>query len=217
VAAAGHDALSLRQVAAAVGVAHRSLYNQFADREALPDAVATVAFARLGSILARAPCAGDYTKKCVHFALANRALYALMASRPHGTTKHNPPLQAAVHNVITEAMRVFCHAGQSSAERRWTVMRVYMIHDGGISLHVSGILDLPNEKALIAELAAMTSRVSAAEGQAGDGAGCACATSMPPPGAGRRSGKPCSPRTLRSMGCGTWSTSFGVAAKVAPE
>ena len=40
--------LSVRQVADAVGVAHRSLYNHFEDREALLDAVATEAYLRLG-------------------------------------------------------------------------------------------------------------------------------------------------------------------------
>src|ERR1700728_1330241 len=44
VAAGGEPALSLRRVAEAVGVAHRSLYNHFADREALVDAVAEAGF-----------------------------------------------------------------------------------------------------------------------------------------------------------------------------
>ena len=35
VAKGGHEQLSLREVADAVGVAHRSLYNHFEDREAL--------------------------------------------------------------------------------------------------------------------------------------------------------------------------------------
>jgi AcrR family transcriptional regulator len=47
VAKAGHEDLSLREVADAVGVAHRSLYNHFRDREALLDAVATDAYTKL--------------------------------------------------------------------------------------------------------------------------------------------------------------------------
>src|SRR5438128_11010053 len=101
VAKAGHEALSLREVADAVGVAHRSLYNHFRDREALLDAVATDAYTRLAAILVKANTPEDYTAKYVRFALANRALYALMTSRSHAM-KHNPPLQAAVHAVITE-------------------------------------------------------------------------------------------------------------------
>jgi AcrR family transcriptional regulator len=155
VAAAGHEQLSLREVAEAVGVAHRSLYNHFADREALLDAVAAEAYTRLAAILVKAETPQDYTAKYVRFALANRALYALMTSRPHATMKHNPPLQAAVHKVITQAMRIFCQHIESSVERRRAVMKVYITLYGGISLYTAGVLDQPSEKALIAELSAM--------------------------------------------------------------
>src|SRR5947208_1860901 len=95
VAKAGHERFSLREVADAVGVAHRSLYNHFRDREALLDAVATEAYARLGARLAKAGTPDDYTAIYVRFALNNRTIYALMTSRPHATMKHNPPLQRA--------------------------------------------------------------------------------------------------------------------------
>jgi len=54
VAKAGHERLSLREVADAVGVAHRSLYNHFRDREALLDAVATEAYSKLAGLLVKA-------------------------------------------------------------------------------------------------------------------------------------------------------------------
>ena len=114
VAAHGHERLSLREVAEAVGVAHRSLYNHFVHREALLDAVATEAYLRLAASVAKAKTPEDYTARYVRFALANRALYALMTSRPHATMKHNPPLQTAVHKVITEAMRIFARDIESS-------------------------------------------------------------------------------------------------------
>jgi AcrR family transcriptional regulator len=155
VAEAGHESLSLRQVADAAGVAHRSLYNHFADREALLDAVATDAYARLATILAKTQGPEDYTAKYVHFALANRQIYALMTSRPHATMKHNPPLQQAVHKVITEAMRIFCGDVVGPANRRRRVMKIYTLLYGGISLYAAGILDIANEKALVAELSAM--------------------------------------------------------------
>jgi len=155
VAASGHEQLSLREVADAVGVAHRSLYNHFADREALLDAVATEAYNRLAAILVKVDTPQDYTAKYVRFALANRALYALMTSRPHATMKRNPPLQAAVHKVIAQAMRIFCQHIESPAERRRAVMKVYITLYGGISLYTAGVLDQPSEKALIAELSAM--------------------------------------------------------------
>jgi AcrR family transcriptional regulator len=155
VAKAGHEQLSLREVADAVGVAHRSLYNHFEDRQALLDAVATEAYTRLAALLVNAETPADYTAIYVRFALANRAIYALMTSRPHATMKHNPPLQSAVHKVITEAMRIFCKDIETPAERRRAVMKVYITLYGGISLYAAGVLDQPSEKALIAELSAM--------------------------------------------------------------
>ena len=155
VAKAGHEQLSLREVADAVGVAHRSLYNHFEDRQALLDAVATDAYTRLAARLVEAQTPEDYTATYVRFALANRAIYRLMTSRPHATMKHNPPLQGAVHKVITEAMRIFCRDIETPAARRRAVMKVYITLYGGISLYATGVLDQPSEKALIAELSAM--------------------------------------------------------------
>lgn len=155
VAKAGHERLSLREVADAVGVTHRSLYNHFKDREALLDSVATGAYTRLAGVVAKAHTPEDYTRKYVRFALANPAIYALMTSRPHAAMKHNPPLQTAVHKVITEAMRIFCRDIETPAARRRAVMKVYITLHGGISLYAAGVLDQPSEKALIAELSAM--------------------------------------------------------------
>src|SRR5579871_6157144 len=159
VAERGHESLSLREVAEAVGVAHRSLYNHFEHREALLDAVATDAYTQLATKLTKARTPADYTATYVHFALKNAAIYALMTSRPHATMKHNPPLQRAAHLVITEAMRIFCADISDPIERRRAVMQVYITLYGGISLYASGVLDQPNEKALIAELSAMNARL----------------------------------------------------------
>jgi AcrR family transcriptional regulator len=159
VAKGGHERLSLREVADAVGVAHRSLYNHFDDREALLDAVATEAYIKLAALLVDARTPEDYTATYVHFALTNRAVYALMTSRPHATMKHNPPLQRAVHLVITEAMRIFASDIETPQERRRAVMKVYITLYGGISLYAAGVLDQPSEQALIAELSAMNARL----------------------------------------------------------
>jgi len=159
VAKGGHAALSLREVAEAVGVAHRSLYNHFEHREALLDAVATEAYSGLAALLTKANTPEDYIAIYVRFALKNRAIYALMTSRPHATMKNNPPLQRAAHLVITEAMRIFCRDVASPIERRRAVMRVYIMLYGGISLYAEGILDQPNEQALIEELSAMNARM----------------------------------------------------------
>lgn len=156
IAADGMAALSLRGVAGDVGVAHRSLYNHFENREALLDAVAAEGFRRLAALLRPTADRAGFTRAYVRFALEQPNVYALMMSRPHGRMKENPPLQAAAHEVITEAMRLLCRPEQSSEERRRTVMTGYIILSGGITQYAAGILDLPDEDALIAELTAMT-------------------------------------------------------------
>jgi AcrR family transcriptional regulator len=156
VARDGHENLSLRQVAERVGIAHRSLYNHFEDREALLDAVATVAYDKLAAKLRRVETAADYTRIYVRHALKNRTLYTLMTSRPHATMKNNPALQTAVHRVITEVLRVAGDPEADSASRRRGVMKDFMLIHGGITLYAAGILDLPNDEALIAELTALT-------------------------------------------------------------
>jgi AcrR family transcriptional regulator len=151
----GYAAVSLRRVAERVGVAHRSLYNHFADREALLDAVAEIGFIELAAVLTGTRTVDAMVHAYVAFALRNARLYALMESRPHATMKHRPSLQRAVHLVISEALRLFGRPDRSPADNRRAVMKVMILLHGGISLHVAGILDVRGDAGLIAELQAM--------------------------------------------------------------
>jgi AcrR family transcriptional regulator len=155
VAQQGYQSLSLRRVAETVGVAHRSLYNHFENREALLDAVAEEGFVRLGAVLKSAGSTDDYVEAYVDFALKNPSLYDLMKSRPHATMKLKPTLQKAVHLGITEALRLFGRQDQGSEDNRRAVMKVLILLHGGIALHQAGILDVPGDTGLINELQAM--------------------------------------------------------------
>jgi AcrR family transcriptional regulator len=159
VAGEGHENLSIRQVAEQIGVAHRSLYNHFENRDSLLDAVAENAFGKLAVKLRRAESAAEFTRIYARYALKNKNNYALMTSRRHATMKNSPDLQTAVHQVITEALRVFGHIDADPTVRRRQVMRQFMLIHGALTLHAAGILDLPNDKALLDEL---TSEPSAA-------------------------------------------------------
>jgi len=155
VEAEGHAALSLRRVAQALGIAHRSLYNHFADREALLDAAAELGYTRLGEAVRPARSRADFVRAYVGFALANAHLYALMKSRPHATMKLKPSLQRAAHLGITEALRLFGDPARPSAQNRRAVMKVLILLHGGIELHRAGILDVSGDEGLIGELQAM--------------------------------------------------------------
>lgn len=155
----GHGALSLRRVADAVGVAHRSLYNHFEDRDGLLDAVAEEGFVELAATLKAAKDTRLFVAAYVDFARSNPAIFALMTSRPHGAMKNRPSLQRAVHLGIGEALRLFARPDRNSAENRRAVMKVVILLQGGLAMHEDGILDLPDDKALVAELAAMVADV----------------------------------------------------------
>jgi AcrR family transcriptional regulator len=155
VAAKGHEALSLRRVAGHVGIAHRSLYNHFADRDALLDAVAETGFIDLAAALKNAQTTDDLVRTYVEFALRTPRLYALMLSRPHATMKLKRALQRAVHLGIAEALRLVGRPGRTPAENRRAVMKVLILLHGAISLYAAGILDVAGSKGLIAELQAM--------------------------------------------------------------
>ena len=155
VVADGHERLSLRAVAQRVGVAHRSLYNHFADREALLDAVAEQGYHRLAEALEPATTREGFVAAYVRFALDNPALYRLMKSRPHATMKQRPGLQRAVHRGIAVALRLFGDPAAEEGANRRAVMKLLILLHGGIALHAGGILDVPGDAGLIAELQAM--------------------------------------------------------------
>ena len=155
VTSGGVEALSLRRVAEAVGVTHRSLYNHFTDREALLDAVAERGFQDLAVPLQAAASQGDYVRAYLTFALAHPALYDIVKSRPHATMKLRPDLQRSVHLGVTEALRLFGRPDRSAAENRRAVMKALVLLHGGLAMHGAGILDVEGDEGFIAELQAM--------------------------------------------------------------
>lgn len=145
--------VTLRAVADNVGVAHRSLYNHFANREALLDSVAERGFLELAKALRPAATAGEYIAAYVRFALGHPALAEIMWSRPHGTMKTRPALRAAAHLSIDEARRFFARPGMSSRETQRAILKVIVLIRGGLAMRA--VLDVDGDDGLIAELTAM--------------------------------------------------------------
>lgn len=160
IAETGLENLSIRRVAERVGIAHRSLYNHFEDRDALLDAVATEGYENLAKALATAQTTDSFVSTYTGFALRNPYLYALMTSRPHATMKGKPELQKAAHLVITEAIRLFSDQAAPTREKKRSVFKIHMLLHGGLSLYQSGILDMPSDKAFVKELIAMVEEAS---------------------------------------------------------
>jgi len=103
-AAHGPHAVTMRQLAAALGVSAMTPYSYFTDKDAILAAVRAAAFTRFAEALeaARASAAGDALAAAaavgnayVHFALHERAAYTLMFDLVQPTEAAHPALEAA--------------------------------------------------------------------------------------------------------------------------
>lgn len=143
---------SLRSLAERLGVAHRALYNHFADREALLAALAARGFDCLAAALAAAPDPAAFMAAYVRFALEQPGLYAVMTGRTYQQINAAVPLRAAVDKVIAVALDTLTTPGADDDTRRREVMRVWMLAHGAIGLQRAGMLRLRTEDAFVDEL-----------------------------------------------------------------
>lgn len=105
---AGQDAVSMRAVAASVGVDHRAIYRHFDDRERLLAEVAARGYsdllAHLKAAQGEAGLVRDFSAS-IRFALARPHLYALMLSRPREIMFDGAELEAAVRALLAHLMQ----------------------------------------------------------------------------------------------------------------
>jgi AcrR family transcriptional regulator len=143
---------SLRALAERLGVAHRALYNHFADREALLVAVAAHGFDRLTKALAPAPDPATFLAAYVRFALDQPGLYAVMMARAYDQFNASPALRAAADRTIAVSLGVLATRGRDDETRRREVMRIWMLAHGGIGLHRTGVLRLRSDAEFVDEI-----------------------------------------------------------------
>jgi AcrR family transcriptional regulator len=158
VEAGGHEQVSLRRVADALGIVHRSLYNHFEDREALLDAVAERGFIALAGLLATATRRDDFVRLYLAFALESPRLYALMASRPGQPMARNPTLQRAAQLCVEAAARVFARGDLTDEANRRAALKALMLLSGALAMHRTGALDVESDEDLIVELQAVVAQ-----------------------------------------------------------
>lgn len=146
IAAEGGAALSLRDIAKAVGVTHRALYRHFADKDALMRAIAAVGFRRLGARLEAAAkqASGAPSRHSmdayIGFALAEPRLYEAMFRLPASTLMTEPEPGDAVRAVLALSATAFAAPGQSSAQVRDRVIAAWGMAHGLCDLWRAGAL-----------------------------------------------------------------------------
>jgi AcrR family transcriptional regulator len=155
----GRDAVTLRAVAAALGVNHRALYRQYASREDLLLAVAECGFARLAdlleSVVVKEAGSGSVALAQAYagFALAERHLYELMFSLPlrkwfHAAGGIGPQLRRVVKAAASTVQASEAgHAG--SDEIRTRVLRVWGLVHGLVGLYRVGAVKARSDREAI--------------------------------------------------------------------
>lgn len=153
VEAEGAAAVSLRKVAGAVGVAHRSLYNHFDDREALLRAAAALAAADLLTALRSADDPEGLARAYLGFALSHPELYDLAMGRISGEGTQKDALRQATDQLIDRCLAVLAPDAATPDQGRRRVLRFFMLAHGGVSLHRARILAPRSDAAFLEEMA----------------------------------------------------------------
>lgn len=152
---------SLRALAAELGVAHRALYNHFGDRAGLLAALSARGFEQLAANVAASAGARGFVRAYAAFALARPGLYALMMRQTYASFENDPALRAAADRLIAVALKTLAPDAPDAETGRRTVMRLWMLIHGGLSLHAGGALRTRTDDAFVAELLAIAGLNSA--------------------------------------------------------
>ncbi|MCQ8186588.1 TetR/AcrR family transcriptional regulator [Parvularcula maris] len=135
----GAEALSLRKLAAELGVTHRALYRHYPDKAALIAAAAEEGYRRLtDEASADGKDAAGFARAYIRFALARPGLYAVMMAAPSGEKPEG--LYRAIGDLIRAAKEAF--GDDLAVKRAWTILH------GGVSLHQAGAYAARSEEEL---------------------------------------------------------------------
>ncbi len=141
VEAEGAAALSVRAIAAEIGVAHRALYRHFADRDAILDAVAARGFRALAARMAKARAPKALIRAYLEFGLDRAHLYDVAMSRRNADVSSDGELRAAADAVIAASTSVFQASGPLTQQTINRVLALWMLLHGGLTLRRAAALE----------------------------------------------------------------------------
>ncbi len=151
----GADKISMRSLAKEIGVAHRAIYNHFADKETLLAAVAAVGYHELAALLGKSKDEAEFVRTYATFALDHRNLYTIMMNRNYAQFENIPTLRAGADAMITTSIAALAPEQGSDDDKRRAVMRYWMLVHGGIGLHSASVLKTRPDEDFINELLAV--------------------------------------------------------------
>jgi AcrR family transcriptional regulator len=128
----GHNAITVRRVAAAVGITPMAVYRHYRNRQGLLNALADNGFAEFAARLAALPLSGDIEEALTQildanldFAFKNPRLFELMFLRPREGARQFPrdfkAGKSPTANVMADVLRRGMDAGYFQQDDPWEI------------------------------------------------------------------------------------------------
>lgn len=151
----GDASVTVRAIAADIGVTHGALYRHFKNRDDLMDALGEVAYDRLAERLTSATDLQSFVGAYLDFAIEEQHLYWVAMTRHNSAINDGGALHKAVRRVVAEAVRVFGAEEDDEASTRSTVMRNWMLLHGAVGLELAGALQQRSRDQLVSLVATL--------------------------------------------------------------
>jgi len=158
----GAEGVTLRELAAALGVSSMTPYRYFEDKDAILAAVRARAFRRFGAAMEAAEEArrsgglAQAENAYIDFALQNPAAYRLMFDTHQPTAQRYPELLAAMHrarNTMSSWLRDLAEQGRFHGDVELWAHAVWATLHGAVMLELAGGLRPPLDARTVARAA----------------------------------------------------------------
>lgn len=149
----GDGSVTVRAIAADIGVTHGALYRHFKNRDEVMDALGEVAYDRLAERLTSANNLQSFVGAYLDFAIEEQHLYWVAMTRHNSAINDGGALHKAVRRVVAEAVRVFGNSDAGETANRTKVMRNWMLLHGAVGLELAGALQQRSREELVSFVA----------------------------------------------------------------
>jgi AcrR family transcriptional regulator len=154
----GEDGVSMRRVAAAVGITPMAIYHHFADRRALLNFVVDREFTKYSESLQATPRRGTYESQIltcmdayIDYAFAHPRIFDYVFAEPRPGARRFPEdfraRRSPTLNPVADLLQKAMEAGYLKQDDVWELAMEFWAHTHGyISLYRGGRFDLPEKE-----------------------------------------------------------------------
>jgi AcrR family transcriptional regulator len=154
----GEDGVSMRRVAAAVGITPMAIYHHFADRRALLNFVVDREFTKYSETFQALPRRGAYESQIltcmdtyIDYAFAHPRIFDYVFAQPRPGARRFPEdfraRRSPTLNPVADLLQKAMEAGYLKQDDVWELAMEFWAHTHGyISLYRGGRIDLPEKE-----------------------------------------------------------------------